>query len=58
MRDIEPTPGEERIITWFAWLPVRIGREMRWLESVTVSQVYAVDTESSFDHQWLNLEFK
>lgn len=42
--------GDRRIYTWFAFLPVNIGGEVRWLELVTVEQKYL------FSH-WSNEEF-
>lgn len=38
-----------RVKTWFAILPVIINGECRWLEKVTVKQMYLV--------VWINLEF-
>ena len=28
--------GEKRVKTWFAWLPVKINNDCRWLERVSV----------------------
>ena len=39
MRWIEPPPprvGDEKIVSWFAIRPVVLGREVRWLERVSV----------------------
>lgn len=33
-------PGDTRTETWFAIFPVRISRETRWLEQVTVEYEY------------------
>jgi hypothetical protein len=30
--------GDKRLETWFAWFPVRINDETRWLETVRVLQ--------------------
>jgi hypothetical protein len=50
--------GEERVLTWFAWLPVWIrdktGTHMRWLEHVKVRQLY---TECRSSDAWVNREF-
>lgn len=35
-----PTLGEIETATWFAWLPVTIGLETRWLELVRVRSKY------------------
>lgn len=44
MRFLKPKPGTTYIAEWFAWLPVRIGDETRWLETVCVEQVYGEKT--------------
>lgn len=38
--ELEPDkpPPRTRVQTWFAWLPVIIGLECRWLETVTAEQ--------------------
>lgn len=28
--------GDERIVTFFAWWPIQLGNDWRWLETVTV----------------------
>jgi len=35
-----PKEGDTRIISWFAILPVTIGLDFRWLERVTVKQIF------------------
>lgn len=35
----KPKPGDIRRCTWFAWTPVTVGLEWRWLERVTVEEV-------------------
>lgn len=54
-RDKEPPKeGEERVKVFFAFLPVTIGRENRWLERVAVTQVY----ENRYGYsQWRNMRF-
>ena len=42
--------GDERVKKQFTWLPVKAGREKRWLEWVTIKQRY-------FDSEWRNLYF-
>ena len=39
MRWERAEPGDERIRTLFLWLPMRVGREERWLEKVKVREV-------------------
>lgn len=38
----KPTPrlDDKREIVLFLWIPLRIKNETRWLEKVTISQVY------------------
>lgn len=38
MRFVKPRAGETRRKTFFAWLPVTISNETRWLEKVTIQQ--------------------
>ena len=58
-----PLPyGATRTSSYFAWWPVRIGDETRWLETVTVKEKYCKDVdwiESSdvlFD-AWVKIAF-
>lgn len=61
----EPKVGDRRIVSYFAWLPVGIGGEVRWLERVTIEQIYR--REVRIDDQgygyvfecggWVNLDF-
>lgn len=63
----KPPHGFVRLKTWFAYLPVRIGKECRWLEQVTVSQRYHNKLHSSpmddlnagfpLNSKWINVEF-
>lgn len=43
--------GSRRKITFFAIFPVKIGREIRWLEVVTIEQRFG------FDERWHTQEF-
>jgi hypothetical protein len=45
-----PKENEERTITFFAWTPVRVRNEIRWLEKVTVVQFYKFG-------EWTNIKF-
>jgi len=42
--------GDTRVKRFFAWIPVLLQNEMRWLEFVTVRQYYMY-------HEWNNYEF-
>lgn len=54
--------GEERITSFFAWLPVEAKNtdkkiaETRWLEKVTVRQKFVIDWLEG-DHHFQNIEF-
>ena len=54
MRWFKPECGDERIITKFAWLPIRIANEVRWLETVHIRQVHAV--RYWHDHEFVDKE--
>ena len=41
VKTLKPKVGDTRTITWFAFALVKIGREWRWLETVTVEQEYS-----------------
>lgn len=45
----KPNDLDTRIKTWFALFPVIIDNECRWLETVTVKQIYLLG--------WDNIEF-
>lgn len=38
MRWIEPEPASRRVVKKFAFIPICIGREVRWLETVRIVQ--------------------
>lgn len=52
---------DERIATWFAWWPVTIGEETRWLERVRVRQVFMgcsmMGEPSHGPGAWVSVEF-
>ena len=53
--------GQERIKTRFAFLPIKIDDEIRWLESVKIRQLcISVDNmfnSSSWHTKWVNMSF-
>ena len=49
-------PYEEHIITKFAWLPISIGWETRWLEKVRIKRYYWISDISGCMY-WENVEF-
>ena len=57
MRFVEPKLGTERVKTWFALFPVRVGRETRWLEKVTVEQKYTLVNFDDPYEDWYNVKF-
>lgn len=52
---IGPNFGELRMRRWFAMLPVKIGRETRWMEYVTVLQEYG--KKNDWTTCWHNRKF-
>lgn len=56
MRFYEPYLGDVRYRTFFAFLPVRIGKETRWLEKVKVREVYSYDYYNKF-YYWDRTRF-
>lgn len=63
-KEPSPTPGDERTKVWFAFLPVWIGRNIRWMEWVTVKQKFvrrrlpSMGAPHPFDCvMWMNWEF-
>ena len=36
----EPKEGDIRVVKKFAFLPIRIGRDVRWLESCKIEMIY------------------
>jgi hypothetical protein len=61
MRWKEKTPpedGEQRTIRKFAWLPIKIKEETRWLETVNVLQRYHFVEGYGGDYSvWENVAF-
>jgi hypothetical protein len=53
--------GTTRIRSWFAWWPVTCEGETRWMERVTVEQVYAGTSMMGEDpgapFSWMNKRF-
>ena len=52
MKFLKPEINTKRTRKWFAWLPVTIGRDTRWLETVHVKQIYI-----DYQNGWCNVEF-
>lgn len=50
-----PKDRAERVKTWFAFSPVKINNEIRWLEKVTIKQLYIFKIVGV--SQWINVEF-
>jgi hypothetical protein len=51
----KPTVGSLRIISKFAFLPIRIENEMRWLENVKIQQkLTMIDCRPN---RWCNKKF-
>jgi hypothetical protein len=54
MRWYRPQPGDFRVKTFFAWIPVMVETEARWLEQVIVRQRYVSGFSGSC---WVTVEF-
>jgi len=54
---VRPTPGDTRTVSRFLWFPRKIGREMVWLETVQVKQIYDYSWALHKDYEWCNMEF-
>lgn len=54
----EPQVGEFRIKTKFAWLPIHLKGEARWLEKVTIKQEYCKYMGATeYFKLWEDIEF-
>ena len=55
-----PKVGELRTATWFALFPVKLYDEIRWLETVSVEQMFTEHFhgfEDGNSHSWDNIRF-
>lgn len=57
-----PTEGDTRIVKRFAFLPITIGRENRWLEVCYIQQEFKLryfewDWEGFYDNTWVDERF-
>ena len=53
--NVGPKIGDIRVRSWFAFFPVHIGNEVRWLERVTVREQY--DGCRDYGQVWIRLQF-
>ena len=56
MKWIKPNNNDIKIKRKFAWLPIEIGNEVRWLEWVTVRYRYGYNESISL-FSWIPVEF-
>lgn len=57
MRWVDPPPpriGDEKIVSWFAFRPVLLNREWRWLEWVSVKMRFGM---GFLGNDWRHVEF-
>jgi len=55
---VYPHRGDKRTVTKFAFLPIRIGRETRWLTTVTLDQEYVCEGAADYIFtDWVNQRF-
>ena len=53
-----PNVGDNRMITFFTFIPRRIGNQSRWLEMVTIDQKYGCGSEPTCtEYGWQDLRF-
>ena len=52
-----PKVDDRRVKTWFAFFPVDIDGERRWLEIVTVMQEWRTTSAFLIPDYWANIEF-
>ncbi len=58
IKDASPNVGDKRTVSFFAFLPIRIGDQSRWLENVVIDQKYGCGKEPVCVHyDWQNLKF-
>lgn len=55
--DPQPKSGDERTRTFFAFIPFSIGNEVRWLEKVTVIEVYCPASDPYSLNYWRPKKF-
>ncbi len=54
-----PNKGDTRIIRKYAWLPIKIDLEIRWLEWVSIEQICCYyRANSAKNYSWQNSSFK
>lgn len=54
-----PTVGDSKIVKLFALLPIKIGKETRWLEFVKINKIYKFHDHGIEDsyYKWDNINF-
>ncbi len=52
-----PPNGTKEIKRWFAWLPIQIDDETRWLETVTVELEFDEGYGSFVEPSWIAMRF-
>lgn len=53
-----PKDGDVRIVKTFAFIPVIVGRDIRWFEFVKIKQQYSVSGRGMYvDRRWVNVQF-
>jgi len=58
-RSLKPIPkiNSTRVVEKFAWLPIIIKNEVRWLEKVKIEQIYLRKVDRIFIGYWSNVKF-
>ena len=53
----EPNVGDIKTTSFFAWSPIQIGQDWRWLERVTVEYRYVASGIIDWHGCWLKVKF-
>ena len=52
-----PLLGQTRTIVQFAWFPITILGETRWLQSVGINQILMMGVSACDESEWVNTNF-
>jgi hypothetical protein len=58
-KEKSPKVGDKRITSYFAFLPITVDNEIRWLENVTIEEEFTKDDELPHPmfHMWEKIRF-
>lgn len=56
--EVQPSPGDTKVVNYFAVFPVRIGNETRWFERVSIEQKYGNSVDKIVtSYFWEDIKF-